>query len=108
VSVCGLAGKSSSIMAARVLMLHAAAAAGAADAASQPWFDVKLPRTERVAALVDAMALDEKIDQLVVNTPSIPRLGVPAYHWCAGWLLASCSASALCERGAGAWCENGH
>ena len=35
----------------------------------------------RAAALVAQMTTDEKIGQLMMNAPAIPRLGVPAYHW---------------------------
>ena len=46
-----------------------------------PWFDVTLPRSARVSALVKSMTLEEKIAQLVVDTPEVPRLGLPSYHW---------------------------
>ena len=65
----------------------AGAAAAAAPAAVQPaavsfaWFNQSLPRGERVSALLAAMTETEKIAQLVVGTPAIPRLRVPAYHW---------------------------
>jgi beta-glucosidase len=48
---------------------------------AHPWFDMSLPRAQRVGALVGAMTLEEKVAQLVVDTPKIERLGVPAYHW---------------------------
>ena len=48
---------------------------------NRPWLDTSLPRAERVKALVGAMTLEEKINQMVVDTPTIDRLGVPAYHW---------------------------
>ena len=47
----------------------------------QPWFDWTLPRAERVAKLLAAMTTEEKIAQMVVDAPEIPRLGVKAYHW---------------------------
>ena len=59
----------------------AAAAGPGSSAAQRPWFDQSLPRAERVAALIAAMAPHEKVAQLVVGTPAIERLGVPAYHW---------------------------
>ena len=48
-------------------------------APEHPWFDMSLPRAQRVGALVKAMTLEEKVAQLVVDTPKIERLGVPAY-----------------------------
>ncbi len=35
----------------------------------------------RAATLVALMTTDEKIGQLMMDAPAIPRLGVPAYHW---------------------------
>jgi beta-glucosidase len=35
----------------------------------------------RVNNLVSLFTLDEKISQLVYNSPAIPRLGVPEYNW---------------------------
>lgn len=35
----------------------------------------------RAAALVAQMTTKERIDQLMMDAPAIPRLGVPAYHW---------------------------
>ena len=47
----------------------------------RPWFDQTLPRSQRVASLLAQLNAEEKIAQLVVDTPKIARLGVPAYHW---------------------------
>ncbi|RYG20448.1 hypothetical protein EON82_20230, partial [bacterium] len=35
----------------------------------------------RAAELVGKMTVEEKIGQLMMDAPAIPRLGVPAYHW---------------------------
>jgi len=35
----------------------------------------------RVADLVSQLTLQEKADQLLYTTPSIPRLGIPDYNW---------------------------
>ena len=48
---------------------------------SQPWFNQNLPRDQRVASLIAELTPTEKIAQMVVDTPRIARLGVPAYHW---------------------------
>lgn len=45
------------------------------------WFNVSLPFATRVAALVDAMTVDEQISWLDNGCPAIPRLGLPAYDW---------------------------
>ncbi len=47
----------------------------------RPWFDPDRPIAERVAALVGAMTLDEKVGQMMDQAPAIDRLGVPAYGW---------------------------
>ena len=36
---------------------------------------------ERVNDFISKLTLKEKVDQLMNNTPAIPRLGVPAYNW---------------------------
>jgi len=35
----------------------------------------------RATALVSQMTVDEKIGQLMMESPAIPRLGIPRYHW---------------------------
>ena len=46
-----------------------------------PWFDPNVSISNRVEMLVGNMTLDEKIHNMVVNTPGVPRLAVPTYHW---------------------------
>ncbi len=41
----------------------------------------KLTVEERANDLVAKMTLEEKISQLIYNSPSIERLGIPAYNW---------------------------
>src|SRR5690349_12211439 len=36
---------------------------------------------KRAQDLVAKMTLEEKVTQMVYNSPAIPRLGVPAYNW---------------------------
>jgi len=50
-------------------------------AGSTPWFDPSLPPLARAAALVGALTLAEKVLQLVVDAPAVPRVGLPSYHW---------------------------
>ena len=42
------------------------------------WRNWTLPKHERALDLVGRMTREEKIPQLLVNTPAIPRLGIPA------------------------------
>ena len=39
------------------------------------------PIDKRVDALVGQLTIEEKISQLMMASPAIPRLGIPAYHW---------------------------
>jgi len=43
--------------------------------------NVDLPIQERVNDLVSRMTLQEKISQMVYNSPAIERLGIPEYNW---------------------------
>lgn len=43
--------------------------------------DSTLQVEERVDNLVFLMTIEEKISQMVNNSPAIPRLGIPAYNW---------------------------
>jgi len=45
------------------------------------WFDTNLSIEERSVALVEAMTLEEKISQLMDQSPAIPRLAIPEYNW---------------------------
>ena len=40
-----------------------------------------LPLAKRVDNLVGHLTVEEKISQLMMASPAIPRLGIPAYHW---------------------------
>ena len=40
-----------------------------------------LPVGERVDALIAQLTVGEKISQLMMDSPAIPRLGIHAYHW---------------------------
>jgi beta-glucosidase len=43
--------------------------------------DTSLPIEKRVDSLISQLTVEEKISQLMMATPAIPRLGIPAYHW---------------------------
>lgn len=46
-----------------------------------PFQDPRLSFEERAADLVSRLTLDEKISQMLNQTPAIERLGIPAYDW---------------------------
>ncbi len=50
-------------------------------AQDRPWLNSDLDMEIRISSLIDAMTLDEKISQTVMNSAAIDRLGVDAYDW---------------------------
>ncbi|MFA6701159.1 MAG: glycoside hydrolase family 3 C-terminal domain-containing protein [Dysgonamonadaceae bacterium] len=46
-----------------------------------PFRDQNLPLKERVNDLIERMTIEEKVSQLMNNTPGIERLGIPPYNW---------------------------
>lgn len=46
-----------------------------------PFRDQNLPLKERVNDLIKRMTIEEKVSQLMNNTPGIERLGIPPYDW---------------------------
>lgn len=65
------------------LLLFLSCAFGQVDAQNppHPWFDEALPIEKRVDLLIDAMTVEEKIGQMMDDSPAIERLGVPRYYW---------------------------
>jgi beta-glucosidase len=53
----------------------------AEQSAPLPFRNPDLPIEKRVDDLIGRLTVEEKIAQLLMNTPAIPRLGVPAYCW---------------------------
>lgn len=49
--------------------------------ATEPWQDTKLSFEERTNDLVSRLTLDEKIQLMSYDSPSIPRLGIKKYNW---------------------------
>jgi len=43
--------------------------------------DQSLSFEERAKDLVSRMTLEEKVTQMLFNSPAIPRLGIPSYNW---------------------------
>jgi beta-glucosidase len=43
--------------------------------------NVKVPIEERVCDLVSRMTVEEKVSQMLHESPAIERLGIPAYNW---------------------------
>ncbi|MDE3057005.1 MAG: glycoside hydrolase family 3 C-terminal domain-containing protein [Bacteroidota bacterium] len=46
-----------------------------------PFQNPNLPVEERVNDLVSKMTLEEKVSQMVYNSPAIERFGIPPYNW---------------------------
>lgn len=46
-----------------------------------PFRDTSLPVAARIDDLVSRLTLEEKMAQLVYDSPAIERLGIPAYNW---------------------------
>ncbi len=46
-----------------------------------PFQNSKLSIDERVSDLISRLTLEEKAAQMLMNTPAIPRLGIPEYEW---------------------------
>lgn len=45
------------------------------------YFDESKSIDERIFSLVNELTLEEKVQQMMHNSPAIPRLGIPAYDW---------------------------
>lgn len=50
-------------------------------AGPEVWKDASLPPEVRAADLAKRMSLREKVSQIQMGAPAIPRLGIPAYDW---------------------------
>jgi beta-glucosidase len=46
-----------------------------------PFRNIDLPIDERIDSLIMLMTTEEKISQLLYNSPAIERLGIPEYNW---------------------------
>ena len=64
-----------------LLVILSLLCAGKIHAQDHPWQDTGLPDEARVQALLDAMTVEEKMGQLVMNAPGIERLGILPYDW---------------------------
>jgi len=61
------------------ILVLARAAPGAEPA--EPFRDPGLPVEARVDDLISRMTVEEKVSQMMMTSPAIGRLGVPAYDW---------------------------
>ena len=52
-----------------------------AQAQTPGFLNTSLPIDARVKDLVSRLTTDEKVHQMLNNSPAIPRLGIPAYNW---------------------------
>ncbi|MBC7508991.1 MAG: glycoside hydrolase family 3 C-terminal domain-containing protein [Ferruginibacter sp.] len=43
--------------------------------------DFSQPADVRIADFISKMTVEEKVGQMMYNSPAIPRLGIPAYNW---------------------------
>lgn len=50
-------------------------------AQNEPFRNTALPVDARVKDLVSRLTLEEKIWQMIYNSPAIPRLNIPEYNW---------------------------
>jgi beta-glucosidase len=57
------------------------ALSGSAQAQTPAFRDPKQPLTVRVNDLIKQLSLEEKAQQMLDQSPAIPRLGIPAYSW---------------------------
>lgn len=64
-----------------LLLLSMPFSAFTQDYRSLPMWDPKLPIEQRVNDVVSRLTLEEKVKQMLNATPSVPRLGIPAYDW---------------------------
>jgi beta-glucosidase len=46
-----------------------------------PFHDPSRSTDQRIADLISRMTLEEKVSQLLYNSPAIDRLGIPEYNW---------------------------
>ena len=46
-----------------------------------PFQDPSIPTSQRIEDLISRMTPEEKVSQLLYNSPAIDRLGIPEYNW---------------------------
>ncbi len=71
-----------------LLSLCLLALAGCQRKYEYPFQNPDLSIEERAADLVSRLTLEEKVSQMLNNTPAVERLGIPPYDW---W--SACTAS---------------
>ncbi len=46
-----------------------------------PFLNPELPTDQRIDDLISRLTIEEKVSQLLYNSPAIERLGIPEYNW---------------------------
>ena len=64
-----------------ILMLCIAGCSRGKSTDRLPFRNAGLPVDQRLDDLMGRLTMEEKIGQLMMHSPSIPRLGVPAFNW---------------------------
>jgi beta-glucosidase len=64
-----------------IVFLFVLAAASASAQTDTVYKNTALSFTQRAADLASRMTLEEKVSQMMNNSPAIDRLGIPAYNW---------------------------
>lgn len=64
-----------------ILIVIASYMSGNAYAQEKAYLDPSLPLEERVEDLISRLTLEEKVHQMMYNSPAIPRLDIPEYNW---------------------------
>ncbi|MDZ7772362.1 MAG: glycoside hydrolase family 3 N-terminal domain-containing protein [Balneolaceae bacterium] len=62
-------------------MLSCAVFVSTTRAQERAWEDPEMDIPQRVEALIGALESGEKIDLLLADSPGVPRLDIPPYHW---------------------------
>lgn len=64
-----------------LLMIGIEIYAQSTEKTKQVYLDITKPLDARVTDLVSKMTVEEKVSQMMYNSPAIPRLNIPEYNW---------------------------
>ena len=68
-----------------LLMMGIEIYAQSTEKTKQVYLDITKPLDVRIADLVSKMTVEEKVSQMMSNSPSIARLNIPEYNWWNEW-----------------------